>query len=45
MGGFYVDAIKKCCGNAQDLDFIIAAHEVPEYQPKKILSHKNIRVY
>lgn len=45
LGTFYADAIKKCCYNAQDLDFIIASYEVPEYQPVKILSHKNIRVF
>jgi hypothetical protein len=45
MKVFYANEIKKCCSKAQNLDFIIAQYEVPEYQPKKILSRKNIRVY
>ena len=42
---FFADEIKKCCENAQDLDFIIVPYELPEYHPKKILACKNIRVY
>ncbi|MBN1380398.1 MAG: hypothetical protein JXA41_01860 [Deltaproteobacteria bacterium] len=40
----YRDELKKCCQNAKDLEFIVASCHVPEYDPLKILSLKNIRV-
>jgi hypothetical protein len=41
MKVFYANEIKKCCSKAQNLDFIIAQYEVPEYQPKKFFREKH----
>jgi len=43
MKMIYEEGIKKCCRQAKDLDYIVALYKIPEYQPLKILSLKNVR--
>lgn len=41
----YEKILTTCCRHAPDLDFIVAAYDIPEFDPLSILSAENVRIY